>query len=136
MSRSAKIRTFFGDRDYEFCLLIGQCVELQEITDCGLAVTLVRLQQFHVRDIKEVLRLGLIGGGMKSEDAFRLVERHVVSGEIGQGADVAYRVVAAAIAGVPDEKLGESKGEWIADPLSQTESSDMPTSTAGQALSE
>lgn len=129
MSRSAKVRAFFGDADQDFALLIGQCVELQELTGCGLGVSLGRIEQFWVNDVKQVLRLGLIGGGMAKEQAYRLVERHVVSGELGVCADVAFKVVAAAIAGVPDEPLGGAKGERTGDPLSQTAASDMPTST-------
>ena len=132
MTRSAKVRAFFGDADHDFALLIGQCVELQDLTGCGLGVSLQRIEQVTVADIKHALRLGLVGGGMAKEEAYRLVERNVVAGELGVCAALAFNVVTAAIAGTPDEPLGEPKGDRTGDPLSQTDASDTPTSTAPQ----
>ncbi len=130
MARNAKIRAFFGDGDHDFALLIGQCVELQELTDCGLGEMLTRVERLRVKDMKEVLRLGLIGAGMPKEEAFRKVERHVVAGELGVCGALAFRVVAAAITGAEDEPLGEEKGEPTAESRSPEEKSVLPTSMA------
>lgn len=139
MTRSAKVRVFFGDADHDFALLIGQCVELQELTGAGLGVTLTRIETLCVTDIRQVLRLGLIGGGMAKEMAFRHVERHVVAGEIGVCAEIAYKVCAAAIAGAPEEVVGESKGgeeSLTSDLRSPTDSSDTPISMEAPPPSE
>lgn len=112
MSRSARVRRFFGDADHEFQLGIAQCEELQELGDCGLMLTMARLEEIRVGDIKAVLRLGLVGAGSDKEAAFRLVERHVRPGYLAESAEVALKVVSAVIAGVADEPLGEPKGEW------------------------
>ena len=130
MSRSARVRAFFGDQDYDFALLIGQCVELQELTDCGLGECLTRIEQLRVKEIKEVIRLGLVGGGMDKQAAFRLTERHVVAGELGACGSTAFQIVAAAITGVEDEPLGESKGDGTSANPSPGESSDGPSSMA------
>ena len=129
MSRSAKTRAFFGDADYDFALLLGQCVELQELTDHGLGSTLDRIERIYVKDIGHVLRLGLIGGGMPNEAAARLVERHLVSGYFGVGAAIAFKVVASAIAAPEDEPSGEGTGEPTSGQHSPEENFDMPTST-------
>lgn len=132
MTRNAKVRAFFGDSDHDFALLIGHCVELQELTGAGLGVTLTRIETLCVNDIRQVLRLGLIGGGMGKEMAFRHVERHLVAGEIGVCAEVAYKVCAAAITGAPDEVVGEPKGgeeSLTSDLRSPTDNSDTATFT-------
>jgi hypothetical protein len=118
MSRSAKITAFFGDGDHDFALRIGECEELQELLDCGLAESLQRVEAVRVNDIRQVLRLGLIGGGMSKEDAFRLVTRHLTPGDLGACAVLAARVVGAAIVGSPEELLGELKGERTDGPRS------------------
>ena len=130
MTRSAKVRAFFGDREHDFALLIGQCVELQELTDCGLGECLSRVEQLRVKEMKEVIRLGLVGAGMDKHEAFRLMERHVVAGELGVCGSLAFQIVAAAITGAEDEPLGESKGDGTSESPSPAESSDGPSSTA------
>lgn len=128
MSRSAKVEAFFGDGPHEFALLVGQTEELQDRFDCGLLVTLDHIQQVDIRHIKEVLRLGLIGGGMPKQDAYNLVLRHCVAGEFGACARAAMEVVNAAIAGPKDEPLGELQGER-GEPLSPSEKSGSAMST-------
>lgn len=130
MPRNAKVTLFFGEGEFEFALRIAQCVELQEITDAGLMVTLDRLSSLRIKDISHVLRLGLIGAGMQKDEAARLVHRHLVAGEIAACALVAAQVVQAAITGAGDEPLGEAEGSRTSDPRSPTENCDTPTSMA------
>ena len=129
MSRSARVCRFFGDRKHDFQLGIEQCEELQELGDCGLMMTMARIEEIRVGDIKAVLRLGLIGAGADKEAAFRLVERHTRPGYLAESADVALKVVAAVIAGVADEPMGELKGEG-SETLSPEARSDTANSTA------
>lgn len=144
MSRSARVTRFFGDRDYDFALEIDQLEELQEITDAGLGDTLERIERLFVKDIKQVLRLGLIGGAgdLKmingrpvKDEAYRLVLRHCVSGEMGSCAEVAMAVANRAIAGVKDEPMGEQAGERT-EILSPEERSGSQPSTEPEPLSD
>ena len=130
MSRSAKVRAFFGAADYDFALRIGEVEELQETLDCGLMMTLQRVTDIDVSAIRPVLRLGLIGGGLGKEAAFRLVVRHVAPGYLVDVARVAGDVVRAAMLGAEDERLGEPAGETAGDPTSPGASSASPTFTA------
>ena len=107
MSRSALIRRFFGDADHDFALRIGEVEELQEALDCGLIPTLERVTNIDVGATKAVLRLGLVGGGLRKEDAHRLVERHVVPGYLVDVSGLAGAVVRAALIGAGDEPAGE-----------------------------
>jgi hypothetical protein len=135
MSRSAKVRRFFGDSDYDFALRIGECEELEEAFSAGLVPMLSRVSEVRTREIKAVLRLGLIGGGMDKEPAAKLVERHVEPAYLAECSVLASEVLSAVIAGALEEPLGEPKGSETSDLRSPTGSFDTPTSTAPAARS-
>jgi hypothetical protein len=135
MSRSAKVRRFFGDGDHDFALRIGECEELEETFSAGLMPILSRVSEVRTKEIREVLRLALIGGGMEKEPAARLVERHVEPAYLAECSVLASEVLSAVIAGAPEEPLGEPRGSEIQDPRSPTDSFDTPTSTARAARS-
>lgn len=78
-SRHAEIGLEFGGEDRRFRLALGELRELQEKTDAGPAHLLQRLTDgtWRVDDIRETLRLGLIGGGMTPSEALALCRRYV-----------------------------------------------------------
>ncbi len=127
MSRTAKISLFFGDGEYDFQLLIGQLIELQEKTGEGPGVTLARLSnglfgQWKIETIKDTIRFGLIGAGMEKKEAWKIVERNVVAGYIVDSILVARTVLEAAIIGCEEEQVGESLG----DSQTQSQASENP----------
>jgi hypothetical protein len=115
MSRSARVRRFFGDDEYDFRLGIGEAETVDEETGFGLMQLLERLPLMHVAELRSVLRNGLIGGGMKRQEAWALVKRHLVEGYLVEATDVATAVLVACIRGVPDDPpdigVGEPQGE-------------------------
>lgn len=114
MSRTAKVRNlFFGDGPHDFSLGIAQLEELEETRNSGMFEVYNRLvsEGWRIADIKEPLRLGLIGEGMQPQQAYVLVARNVVPGRLFEAAAVAAKVLAAAIVGAPEEALGEHQGE-------------------------
>lgn len=114
MSRSADITLFFGDGEHKFRLAIAELRELQEKTDAGPPLVLSRLfqGQWRVEDVRETLRLGLIGGGMKPADAHALVVRYCDERPAwGDNARIAAIALAAAISGAEDEPVGKPDGE-------------------------
>lgn len=113
MSRSGRIRRFFGEAEFDFCLLIEQVRDLQEITDAGLMVVFERCSLLYVKEIEAVIRLGLIGGGTGREEAHRLVSRHVRDGYFQECSMVAIDIVEATVKGVEDEPLGEPQGAKV-----------------------
>ena len=130
-SRNAEISGFFGDGYHAFRIGIGEAEELQELLDCGLMLTLERVTEINVKVIREVLRVGLVGGGMRKEQAFFAVQRHLQPAYLIDAANLAGRVLRAALQGAPDEPSGEPVGEGMtAAPLSQEASSATPISTA------
>ena len=108
-SRSARARLFFADREYEFGLQIGEVEELQELTGYGPQALWKRAAsgEWGAKDLVETIRLGLVGGGMEREKAWRLVDRHVKPGYFAYCAILAETILKLAIWGVEEEPLGE-----------------------------
>lgn len=63
--------------EHAFRLGIAELRALQQTTDCGPEhlANRISLGQWHVDDLREVLRNGLIGGGMAHVEAVQLVDR-------------------------------------------------------------
>lgn len=106
MSRLSQVSLKWADGDYTFRLRIKHLIELQEKCDAGPSYILARLQQgaWHVEDVREPIRLGLIGGGLEPVKALKLVERYVDDQPLMQNAMIAEVIVSAAIVGVEEEK--------------------------------
>lgn len=129
MPRNAKVRLFFGDGEHDFALRIGELVELQEgtgrvlqkmggsVEHAGPPSILDRLRSgsWLLTDLKEPLRLGLIGGGMGKQQAWNLVEREVVPGQLLDHVLNASLVLGAALTGAEDEPVGERTGAETTD---------------------
>ncbi len=106
MSRDGRIEADFADGHYEFRLAWGELEKLQDSLDCGPLVVLDRLQmrQWKIRDVREVIRLGLIGGGLDAGKALKLVRAYVEDdGSVMLNAVLAFRILAASLVGAPDE---------------------------------
>ena len=133
-NRTAKVRLFFGEGDFEFALLVAQLQELQDIAGAGPGGLLDRIKSgasvTWVQDVKHTLRLGLIGGGMGKEEAHRLVERQVHAAYLLDCALVAIAVLGASYVGVEEERSGEKKGRARKSRPSPTAGSDGATSSA------
>src|SRR4051812_43747277 len=90
MSRSAKITLEWADGEYDFRLGIGELKELQEKTrriknSAGdyqyfgpmKIYEMLTNGEWNVEDVRETLRIGLIGAGTAPAEAIRLVKRYV-----------------------------------------------------------
>lgn len=138
MSRNGSITLDFAGEERFFRLGWRELIELQESRDMGPAYILGRLAvgQWQVQDIREVIRLGLQGGGAKHAEALKLVRTHVeacpenIGGEDGL-LNIAIRVLSAAIDGAPDEPLGKAEAPATENEptIYQTEKSESGPST-------
>ncbi len=137
MGRRSTVTIAFGDGDHDFALPIGQLIELQERCDAGPGHILARMQSgaWRVEDLRETLRLGLVGAGMPPLDALKLVERYVDAHPLGDSVVPAIAVLGAAILGVEDEPDPKPDGEATPTP-SPTENSDGVVSTVPEPQSE
>lgn len=133
MSRDAKIELDWADGTYQFRLGWGELAELQEKTDAGPYVVLQRLHggAWRIEDVSNTIRLGLIGGGMKPEEALKKVRYYVEQRPPMESLPYAVAVLSAGLLGAPDEPLGEAEGEAAEakSTTSPTESLDSPPST-------
>ncbi|WP_242217253.1 gene transfer agent family protein [Shinella zoogloeoides] len=75
MSEREPIRQFFGDAEYAFHLPPELVIELERKTAHGIGGLFRRFlaSDFGFSDLTEVLRLGLVGGGMDPKEASALV---------------------------------------------------------------
>lgn len=120
MSRPGTVVLEWADGEHVFRLGYGQLEELQDKTDCGPITLLDRLRNggWRAGDIRETIRLGLIGGGAKPGDALSLVRRYVEGYETSllDNAPIASAILLSALAATKDqlEALGEAKAEQAA----------------------
>lgn len=98
--------------EHDFCLsAVGNLLSLEE--KCGfIGVIYHRLGNglWGINDVREPIRLGLIGGGLPAEKAMELVKVHVDANPNGYGpsAVLALALIETVIIGVPkDDPVGK-----------------------------
>lgn len=130
--RHAEITLAWADGEHAFRLGLGQLRELQEKTDAGPAFLLDRLSRgtWRVDDIRETIRLGLIGGGKAPAEALALVTRYVDERPLMESIPVAQAIIMVAIMPVEDDPLGKPAPAGDASGLPNAGSSPSPASTA------
>lgn len=137
MSRDASITLPFAGDETLFVMSWGEIIRLQEVRNCGPYVVLDRLVSGNwlVEDIREVIRIGLIGGGMDVAKAIKLVREHVEKRPPLESLVIAQRILGAGLVGAPDEPPGEDQAAnqmGNASTTSPTEKSDLPPSTRAE----
>lgn len=141
MSRSGKIELPWadgagagGDGKYPFRLAISQLEELQEKCDAGPQQIMRRLSDgtWRTYDVRETIRIGLIGGGMEPAKALSLTKRYVDERPLAENVVTAQFVIMAAVVGVPDEPLGKADGaeDQTSETVNEAASSPSPPSTS------
>jgi len=113
MSADASVSFPWGDGDHEFRLPIKQLRQLQDLTGVGPKVLFDRLTDgtWMVDDVREVLRLGLIGGGMAPVDALQLINAYVDGEPLAPNVLPAQLIMTAALVGVPDDQPEVGEGD-------------------------
>ncbi|WP_236775172.1 gene transfer agent family protein [Agrobacterium tumefaciens] len=117
--RDARVSFDWADGTYSFRLAWGELGELQEKCDAGPYLVLQRLHSgaWRIEDITNIIRLGLIGGGMEPAPALKLARRYVEDRPPMENLVPAQVILSAALTGTPEERVGED------DAASQTENS-------------
>jgi len=133
MSRDASIRLEWADGEYVFRLAWGQLAKLQEECDAGPYAILNRLSNgaWRIEDIANVIRWGLIGGGLDAPKALKLTRTYVEDRPPAENLMVAQAILAAGCLGAPEEDVGKkAEAANQESPSFPTESSGLPPSTA------
>lgn len=96
---------------------LGQALELEDKCGAGLHEILERLtsRRWRVSDIRETIRLGLIGAGLEPAEALKLIRRYVEGRPWGENVPPARVILLAAIVGVEgDNNLGKNPADQTA----------------------
>ncbi len=109
MSRLGAVTLQFGDGEYEFRLRIKQLIELDEKCEVGPQAMLNGLlgDTWRLAHVREIIRLGLIGGGLTPKEAYDLVKRYVDERPLQESAQHALVILAAAVVGMPEDSVPE-----------------------------
>ena len=110
-NRSSTITLPWADGDYTFRLAWGQLIELQEKTNAGPGFLLDQMWQntWKVQHISEIIRLGLIGGGLTPTEALKMTRNYVESRPPLENLSLAQAILALSLQGAPEEATGEAK---------------------------
>lgn len=109
-NRDARITEDFADGTYQFCMNYGAIRMLQEAREMGplFLYGVLTSNAWKVEDIREIIRCGLIGGGMSPAQALKLVRMYVEERPIMESVGLAKKILGAGLVGAPEE---ESVGE-------------------------
>jgi len=110
----SRIEIPFGDKKYTFELKWDGIVEWEETFNKGMIGAfseMVERRTGRASEVREIIRIGLIGGGMKPTDALRLVGRYVENRPLSESVPIALEVAEAALFGVPATAPDESNSE-------------------------
>lgn len=102
----------WADGHYTFRLAIGGWRELRDKTGAGpyeLYERAVRRRWF-VDDLREVIRLGLIGGGTEPVAALKLVQAYVEERPLLESVPVALAIMSAALVAPEGDQPKKGKG--------------------------
>jgi hypothetical protein len=103
---ASKITFDYGDNTYDFCLRLGELKELEQKTNVGPFTLLNRLLQgdWRAEDAREVIRLGLIGGGKTPLEALNIVRTYTDEQPLIQSIEPALRILSHAVIGNQQEQ--------------------------------
>lgn len=143
MVPNGKVEFVWADGDHVFNIAkFAEALELEE--KCGPAREILnRLtdQRWGIKDIYEIIRLALIGGGLEPTKAALLCKRYVVERPWQESVIPAQIILAAAIVGLPGDEVGkkptaEQTGEKESPSTAKTADSSAPQSTASEPVSD
>lgn len=149
MSADASIEFEWGDGVHKFRLALGQLRELQEkINQPRISIgadpigpfsllMLARNKDLWPHEVREVIRLGLIGGGEKPTAALGLVARYVDDRPVLENMKPVVLILTAALTGVPDDvvgkkEAGENQTETVTTGSSSPQSTEPEPQSDGQ----
>lgn len=112
MAVNGEIELVWGDGEHKFNIAKLRCVlELEEKCGSGIAEIMVRIRdgRWKFYDIRETVRLGLIGAGMLPDKALTMTQRYVDERPWAENVLPAQAILFAAMIGVqgdnPEKKV-------------------------------
>lgn len=103
MSDTAITRPFAGSiRTFDLTYPLALDFEREQRKSLYATFRAAMTNDWRIRDMREVIRLALIGGGANATDAEQMVEDHVKAAPIATHARLAIDILEAAFLGVTD----------------------------------
>jgi hypothetical protein len=135
MAGSGYVEFDWGDtEDQGFRLGLKEIRILQEKTGLGPLALFRRIERddWLIDDLRETIRLGLVGAGMSEKDALTKIRRHVDDFAKVDGKEPAMRILVAFLVGEPGEPVGKrsAAGDEKGATTTQEDASPSPQSTA------
>ena len=111
----------FAGRDYTFRLDYPRAVELEDACGTGLFAVMrwIELGTWKTDTVREIIRLGLIGGGLPPLDSLSLVKRYVDTRPISESVELALRIVSGFVFGEKGWKRDDLSTGWSDDELAK-----------------
>lgn len=142
MSANGTRTIIWAGGEDQFCLAkVGLILDLEAKCDAGIATVMTRLGSgtFRLNDVREPIRLGLIGGGMAPDKAMQAVRNHVDENPLTSSVLLAYAIIEAVMVGVPDDpvgkkpEVGEGNDQGKAEPAEAPETGSITMTDASDA---
>lgn len=115
MSANGTRTIIWAGGEDQFCLAkVGLILDLEDKCKSGIGMIAARLESgsYGIQDVRETIRLGLIGGGATSERAMVAIKSHVDEQPLAHSVLVAYEIIRSVIFGVPkDDEVGKHQPE-------------------------
>lgn len=129
MSLDTSVTLDFGDGTYLFRLGVKEIEELETKREAGILKLFRRMNSddWRIGDLQEVIRLGLIGGGMDSVAALRFTRKYVVPPLLPLREPVLKILYPVIVS--PDPDLGKSPAGETAKETEQPNGSSLPQHT-------
>lgn len=103
---STAVYRSFGGRDQRFELPLREMCELERLCGAGIAAIYARVAmlQFYILDVRQTIRLGMIGGGSTPAEAEATVRFNLDGRPINEYAQLAADILNAAFEGTEPSK--------------------------------
>jgi len=112
MAVNGEVELTWADGTHKFNIAkVAQILELEDKCGCGIAEVFSRIRdgKWRLNDIRETIRLGLIGAGQEPLKALVLVQRYVDERPLTESVYIALVVIMAALTGVPGDEVGKKE---------------------------
>lgn len=121
MSADGSVELVWADEPRKFRIAIGEFRSLQESINerrveigaepagPSTILTALRTNNAWPDDVRDVLKAGLVGGGLAYDKAQRLLVRHFDNKPLLAHTKTAFLVLLAALVGVPDDEPAKKK---------------------------
>ncbi|MCK1684243.1 gene transfer agent family protein [Bradyrhizobium sp. 147] len=139
MSANGTRSIIWAGGEDQFCLAkVGLILDLEAKCEAGIATVMTRLGSgtWRLNDVREPIRLGLIGGGMAPDKAMQAVRNHVDGNPLTSSVLLAYAILEAVMVGVPDDPVGkkpDGDDQGKAEPAEAQQTGSITTTDASDA---